>query len=49
MVQISLLNVKVRVADDAVKCVAEGTGKVLKTFEKLNLGIDDLEVKLIDE
>ena len=41
--------VKVRVADDAVKCVAEGTGKVLKTFEKLNLGIDDLEVKLIDE
>ena len=41
--------VKVRVADDAVKCVAEGTGKVLKTFEKLNLGMDDLEVKLIDE
>ena len=41
--------VKVRVSDDAVKCVAEGTGKVLKTFEKLNLGMDDLEVKLIDE
>lgn len=41
--------VKVRVADEAVKCVAEGTGKVLKTFEKLNLGMDDLEVKLIDE
>ena len=41
--------IKVRVADDAVKCVAEGTGKVLKTFEKLNLGMDDLEVKLIDE
>ena len=41
--------VKVRVADDAVKFVAEGTGKVLKTFEKLNLCMDDLEVKLIDE
>lgn len=44
-----MTGVKVRVADDAVKCVAEGTGKVLKTFEKLNLGMDDLEVKLIDE
>lgn len=41
--------VKVKVAEDAVKCVAEGTGKVLKTFEKLNLSMDDLEVKLIDE
>lgn len=41
--------VKVRVAEGAVNCVAEGTGKVLKAFEKLNLSMDDLEVKLIDE
>lgn len=41
--------VKVNVAEDAVKCVAEGTGKVLKSFEKINLSMDDLEVKLIDE
>ncbi|MGG5462822.1 rod shape-determining protein MreB [Clostridium sp. B9] len=41
--------VTVRIADDAVDCVAEGTGKVLKTFEKINLSMDDLEVKLIDE
>ncbi|MDZ4994163.1 MreB/Mrl family cell shape determining protein [Clostridium perfringens] len=41
--------VKVNVAEDAVRCVAEGTGKVLKSFEKINLSMDDLEVKLIDE
>lgn len=41
--------VKVNVAEDAVRCVAEGTGKVLKAFEKINLSMDDLEVKLIDE
>lgn len=41
--------IKVRVAEDTVNCVAEGTGQVLKTFEKIHLGMDELEVKLIDE
>lgn len=41
--------ISVKVADHSVNCVAEGTGKVLKTFEKIHLGMDELEVKLIDE
>ena len=41
--------ISVFIAEDAVNCVAEGTGKVLKTFEKIHLGMDELEVKLIDE
>ena len=39
--------VSVRVADSAVTCVAEGTGKILEVFNKLNINMDEDEVKLI--
>ncbi|MGL5633677.1 MAG: rod shape-determining protein MreB [Sarcina sp.] len=37
--------VNVRVADDAVRCVAEGTGKILDAFSKMD--IDEDEVKIV--
>ncbi|MGL5822986.1 MAG: rod shape-determining protein MreB [Sarcina sp.] len=37
--------VTVRVADDAVRCVAEGTGKILDAFSKMD--IDEDEVKIV--
>ena len=39
--------VSVRVADSAVTCVAEGPGKILEVFNKLNINMDEDEVKLI--
>ncbi|GFP77331.1 rod shape-determining protein [Clostridium fungisolvens] len=39
--------VSVRVADDAISCVAMGTGIALKNFEKLELN-KDMEVELVE-
>ena len=39
--------VSVKIADSAVTCVAEGTGKILEVFNKLNINMDNDEVKLI--
>lgn len=41
--------VPVRVADNAVSCVAEGTGKVLEYMDKINVGINGYDVSLIDK
>lgn len=40
--------VPVRVADEAVSCVAIGTGKVLDFIDKLDVTLNDSEVALID-
>ena len=40
--------VPVRVADEAVSCVAIGTGKVLDYIDKLDVTLSDSEVALID-
>lgn len=39
--------VSVKVADGAVSCVAIGTGKILDVFDKMNLSMDEEEVRLI--
>lgn len=39
--------VPVRVADNAVACVAEGTGKVLEYIDKIDTGINGYDVSLI--
>lgn len=41
--------VPVRVADDAVSCVAIGTGKVLDYIDKLDVGTNGYDVTLIDK
>lgn len=43
----SKTGVSVRVADGAVSCVAMGTGKILDVFDKMNLSMDEEEVRLI--
>lgn len=43
----SEIGVSVRVADDAISCVAMGTGIALKNFEKLELN-KDMEVQLVE-
>jgi rod shape-determining protein MreB len=43
----SEIGVCVRVADDAISCVAMGTGIALKNFEKLELN-KDMEVELVE-
>ncbi|GFZ31244.1 rod shape-determining protein [Clostridium zeae] len=43
----SEIGVSVRVADDAISCVAMGTGIALKNFEKLELN-KDMEVELVE-
>lgn len=40
--------INVKVADDSVTCVAEGTGKVLQIFDKVKITMNDVEVKLIE-
>lgn len=42
------IGVEVRVADDSIGCVAEGTGKVLETIEKLNVLMEEEEVRMIE-
>lgn len=39
--------VPVRIADNAVSCVAEGTGKVLEYIDKIDTGISGYDVSLI--
>jgi len=39
--------VPVRIADNAVSCVAEGTGKVLEYIDKIDTGINGYDVSLI--
>jgi rod shape-determining protein MreB len=41
--------VPVRIADDAVSCVAIGTGKVLDYIDKLDLSTNGYDVSLIDK
>ena len=43
----SKTGVEVRVAEDAITCVAEGTGKILDVLDKLNINMDAEEVNLI--
>lgn len=43
----NMTGVSVKVAEGAVTCVAEGTGKILEVFTKLNVNMDEDEVKLI--
>jgi len=40
--------VPVRVADDAVSCVASGTGMVLDYMDKIDLGSNGYDIALID-
>lgn len=42
-----MTGVSVRVADGAVSCVANGTGKILDIYTKMNINMEDDEVKLI--
>lgn len=42
------IGVEVKVADDSIGCVAEGTGKVLETIEKLNVLMEEEEVRMIE-
>lgn len=44
-----ITGIKVRVAENAVCCVAEGTREVLKIFNKVNLKMNEEEVMLIEE
>lgn len=44
----SILGVEVKVAEEAVNCVAEGTGKVLEAIEKLNILMEEEEVRMIE-
>ncbi|MGL4991991.1 MAG: rod shape-determining protein [Sarcina sp.] len=39
--------VKVNVANDALTCVVEGTGKILDIFSKMNINMEEEEIKLI--
>lgn len=41
--------IKVYVAEDSVSCVANGTGKVLNSFDKLDITWRDMEVQLIEK
>lgn len=41
--------IKVYVAEDSVTCVANGTGKVLNSFDKLDITLRDMEVQLIEK
>lgn len=43
----SKTGVSVKIADGAVSCVAMGTGKILDVFDKMNLSMDEEEVRLI--
>lgn len=42
------VGVQVKVAEDSISCVAEGTGKVLETIEKLNILMEEEEVRMIE-
>ena len=42
------VGVQVRVAEDSISCVAEGTGKVLETIEKLDILMEEEEVRMIE-
>ncbi|SHK63456.1 rod shape-determining protein MreB [Clostridium cavendishii DSM 21758] len=41
--------IAVHIAEDSVSCVANGTGKVLNAFEKLDMSMLDMEVQLIEK
>lgn len=40
--------IDVKVADHSVSCVAEGTGKILQIFDKVNITMSDVEVRLVE-
>lgn len=44
----NIIGVEVKVADEAVNCVAEGTGKILDAIEKLNILMEEEEVRMIE-